>query len=158
MDRREKHKSHRPPQNPVRIANQQKDLALVSSAARKIAHVVLDLEKSNCRELTIYFVSERRICGLHQMYFADPSPTDCISFPIDSEILGDVFVCPKTAIEYAKKHNSDIYEEVALYIIHGILHLLGFDDLTPSDRRIMRKKEKKCMAACKEMIELLRPQ
>lgn len=97
------------------------------------------------------------MCDLHQQFFNDPSPTDCISFPIDDKILGDIFVCPKTAIDYAARIKKDPYPETALYIIHGILHLLGFDDLEAPKRRIMRKKEKQCMAHSKALVKLFRP-
>ena len=119
---------------------------------------VLDLKKIQCEEVSLYFVTERAICQLHRQFFDDPSPTDCITFPIDQETLGEIFVCPKVAICYASEMQIDPYEEVALYIIHGLLHLIGYDDLTPPERRIMRKNEKKCMAHCKAFMHLLRPQ
>jgi probable rRNA maturation factor len=123
------------------------------SAAKKIVRRVL--KSVPCQELSIYLVSESRIGSLHKKFFNDPRPTDCISFPIDSETLGEIFVCPKTAIKYATDTEGNVYEEVALYIIHGLLHLLGFDDMTANDKRIMRKKEKKCMADCKVFIKQL---
>jgi probable rRNA maturation factor len=123
---------------------------------RSLVQSVLQYQTSLCREVSIYFVTERRICDLHLEFFNDPTPTDCISFPIDSDLLGEVFVCPKTALRYSTKHSLDPYEEVALYVIHGILHLMGYDDLEPSQRRIMRKKEKLCMAHCKPIIDSLR--
>jgi probable rRNA maturation factor len=124
---------------------------------RKLVQAVLKLQNSKCREVSIYFVTERRICELHEEFFKDPSPTDCISCPIDNEILGEIFVCPKAALRYCACHDEDPYKELALYIIHGILHLMGYDDLEASKRRTMRKNEKKCMAECKTIIDLLRP-
>jgi len=105
----------------------------------------------DCYEVIFHFVNEPEICELHEEFFDDPSTTDCISFPIDDEktvenrILGEVFVCTDTAIKYAKEHNLDPYEEAYLYIVHGILHLIGFDDIKENDRIIMKKKEKQCM-------------
>ena len=141
----------------VRLANRQKDMKLSLPVVRALVQAVLKSQNHTCHEVSIYFVTERRICALHNEFFNDPTPTDCISFPIDHELLGDVFVCTKTALRYSEDHNQDAYEEVALYIIHGILHLLGYDDLEPSKKRIMRKKEKSCMAYCKTIIESLRP-
>lgn len=91
---------------------------------------------------------------MHKDFFQDSSPTDCISFPYDDSaeeddqsycFLGEVFVCPATAIEYVEKKGINVYEEVMLYIVHGLLHLLGFDDLEKSDRRKMRYQEKRAM-------------
>ena len=97
------------------------------------------------------------LAKLHDQFFQDPTPTDCISFPLDQQHLGEIFVCAKTAVEYATKRNLPPYEELSLYVIHGILHCLGFDDLEPSEKRIMRKKEKRCMALIKTQDLLLKP-
>jgi probable rRNA maturation factor len=59
--------------------------------------------------------------------------------------LGDVFVCPKQALVYAEEHELDAYREVTLYTVHGLLHLLGYDDIDPKDRTVMRAKEQKYM-------------
>ena len=144
------------PTTTVHLANRQKDMKLSMPVVRTLVQQVLLLQNNCCRELSIYFVTERRICDLHNQFFNDPTPTDCISFPIDSQLLGEVFVCPKTALSYSTKHDKDPHEEVVLYVIHGILHLLGYDDLEPSQRRTMRKKEKSCMAHCKTIIDSLR--
>jgi probable rRNA maturation factor len=169
MDRWQKHQSNRLTQDAsqlmslrsakiiVRVANRQKDLALSSPAVRALVRLVLDQENVSCKELSIYFVSEQKICALHKKFFNDDTPTDCITFPIDRATFGEIFVCPMTAIRYAAKNQGDPYDEIALYIIHGILHLLGFNDLQPGDRRIMRKKEKTCMAYSNELIKYLRP-
>lgn len=107
---------------------------------------MLDHLKVTGDEVAIYFVTEANIAQLHDQFFNDPTPTDCISFPLDERHLGEVFVCPSVAIAYARKKGLDPYQETALYVIHGLLHLLGYDDLEPKERRTMRKKEKTCMA------------
>ena len=80
-----------------------------------------------------------------------------MSFPIDEIHLGEVFVCPKTAIEYAGEKKLPIYEELSLYVVHGLLHCLGYDDLEPAKRRIMRKKEKSCMDLIRTKDLILTP-
>ncbi len=109
------------------------------------------------KEVSLYFVSVSRISKLHEEFFQDPSPTDCISFPLNGDHLGEIFVCPKVAIEYAAKRGLDPYQELTLYVVHGILHCLGFDDLEPSQRRTMRKKEKACMEFLKNHKLFLKP-
>lgn len=103
----------------------------------------LSLEKRNEADVSVHLITDKQMRGLHKTYFDDESPTDCISFPIDDEILGDVFVCPKTALLYAEKNQKDPYEEIALYIIHGLLHLIGYDDLQEEERKKMRRAETK---------------
>lgn len=105
-------------------------------------------------DLTIYFLTDEKMRSLHHQFFQDPSPTDCMSFPIIGE-LGEILVCPKTALTYAKKKSLDPYREVSLYIVHALLHLLGFDDLDPKQRRAMRKKEKSCIAYLDEHSGIL---
>lgn len=130
----------------ISVYSTQKDLKISKGSVRALVSEVLNYLSVSYREVAIYFVTEKKISLLHQEFFDDPSPTDCISFPLDEEDLGEVFVCPRTALEYSKKHNISPYEETALYVIHGLLHLIGYDDIDEKDRRIMRKKEKSCMS------------
>jgi probable rRNA maturation factor len=129
----------------IHIFNQQKDLPLEKRAVRLAVRSTLEFLGASYEEVAVYFVTEKKIASLHLEFFQDPAPTDCISFPIDSKYLGEIFVCPSVAIGYAKKRKLDPYEETSLYIVHGLLHLLGYDDLEEPLRRAMRKKEKSCM-------------
>lgn len=131
----------------VSIYTTQKRFPIDASAAVALTKEVLSCEGCQCDEVALHFVGTQRICRLHEEYFNDPSLTDCISFPIDSDassgyqVLGEVFVCPETARRYVGVHGGDLYEEITLYIVHGLMHLLGYDDLTEKDRTIMRQKE-----------------
>ena len=116
-----------------------------SSLIRKTVKALFKFLCLSCDEISFYFVSERKISALHAEHFHDPAPTDCITFPMDASYLGDIFVCPSIAIQYAEKKNLDPFQETLLYMIHGILHLLNFDDIDPKKRSYMRKKEKSCM-------------
>ncbi len=129
----------------VTVYNQQKDLPLSSSSIKNLTSALLSALEISCEEIILHFVSTKKISELHATFFNDPTTTDCISFPLDETILGEVFVCPETAINYSKKHNLDPYTEITLYLIHGILHLLGYDDLTPPEKKKMRRKEKWCL-------------
>jgi probable rRNA maturation factor len=146
----------------VEIINSQKSLKISKLQVKRIVKAVLALESRCYDEAAIHFVTQSKICELHAQFFNDPSPTDCISFPMDEEeqggykILGEVFVCPQTAVEYAEKHQKDPYEETTLYLVHGLLHLLGYDDLDKRERLKMRAAEKKQMAHLKELQLVLR--
>ncbi len=160
MGRWPKHKSDRPAQNSfrlvIRIFNRQKDLKISKGSTRTLIASLLNFLNVSTEEISLYFVTEKEICKLHEQFFQDPSPTDCISFPIDQSHLGEIFVCPKVAVAYAKKRGLDPHEETSLYIVHGILHLLGFDDLETQAKRRMRKKEKSCMRHLYEHKVILR--
>jgi len=114
-------------------------------------------------EVIIHFVTKKKISAVHRDYFNDPSPTDCISFPIDHPneknpfILGEIFISPKVALEYAREHDLDPYEEASLYLVHALLHLLGYEDTEKEKRIKMKKKEAKIHSYLKEKKSLLYP-
>ena len=58
---------------------------------------------------------------------------------------------PATAVEYAQKYRKDPFDETTLYIVHGLLHLLGYDDLNEEDRKKMRKAEARHMRQLKKL-------
>ncbi len=142
----------------VTIYNQQKDLPISAANIKLMVPFLLRTLEVSTDEVILHFVTLTAIGKIHDTFFSDPTPTDCISFPMDcpeteqgkvkGRILGEVFVCPKVALEYASEHQLDPHEETKLYIIHGILHLLGYDDLDSTSRRKMRRMEQKCMKIC----------
>ncbi|MBI5273351.1 MAG: rRNA maturation RNase YbeY [Chlamydiia bacterium] len=129
----------------INIYNQQRTFPLSRVSVRKAVETLISFLSISCDECSLYFVSTKKITALHAEFFEDPTPTDCITFPIDSSYLGDLFVCPDAAITFAASQNRSPYQELLLYIVHGFLHLLGYDDIDPISRRSMRKMEKQCM-------------
>lgn len=133
----------------ILITDEQSDLLIARSAIEKIVEAVLTAEGQKCDEVSIRFVDTPMICELHKQFFDDPSVTDCISFPIDDmeetgyRVLGEVFVCPKTALDYAKANKTDPYGELTLYVVHGLLHLMGYDDIALPDIEEMRAAEQR---------------
>lgn len=142
------------------VTNKQKMLFIDKQQVAALAEAVVSFEGKHCDEVGIHFVSIRRISQLHGQYFKDPTPTDCISFPIDGPsapycMLGDVFVCPQVAVEYALSKQNDPYEETTLYVLHGLLHLMGYDDMEDMDRKKMRAAERRHMQKLKKQNLLL---
>jgi probable rRNA maturation factor len=147
----------------VNVSDEQTSLPLDPLQIEQIVHQVLKEEGVITDEVNIYFVDTPTISNLHQLYFNDPTTTDCISFPMDLDdeetdysILGEVFVCPETAIDYAKENQHNPYEETTLYIVHGLLHLLGYDDIEDPDREEMRLAEKRHMHKLKNLDLILK--
>lgn len=145
----------------IHIVNEQNSLKISSKQVEKLIHQVLNEENCFCDEVSVTFVDTQRICDLHDEFFQDPSPTDCISFPMDLEeddpyrVLGEVFVCPDTAIRYAAEHGGDPYEETTLYIVHGLLHLMGYDDIDEQDCMEMRQAETRHMTKISKLELIL---
>lgn len=147
----------------VTVYNSQKDLKISKSSINSLIQYLLPFLQIQTDEIIIHFVSVKKICELHETFFDDPSQTDCITFPIDSpesteehRILGEVFVCPKTAIEYGKQNEIDPYLETSLYLVHGVLHLIGYDDLSPLELKKMKKQEQICIDRLKKENLLLK--
>jgi probable rRNA maturation factor len=137
----------------IRCYDTQSALKISPSQVELLAKGLLAFKKIQTDEVIFHFVDQQTICDLHEDFFQDPSPTDCISFPIDRpedvsggyHLLGEVFVCPEVAITYAKEHALSPYDELSMYLMHGLLHLIGYDDMTDSEEKIMREEEKTCM-------------
>jgi probable rRNA maturation factor len=131
---------------------------------KKVVFFLFELLQIKTDEISIQFVSEKKISQLHDLFFQDPTPTDCITFPIDSiacesdryHLLGEIFICPKIAKQYAEKHHINPFEELCRYVIHGILHLMGFKDEKPDLRAQMKRKENACLRRLRQrgLLEL----
>ena len=150
MERRRKHQSHRASKNPcccIKIFNRQSNLPIDAASVRKLVEFFLQEKKVDTPEVNIYFVGSRKITQLHAKHFQDPTPTDCITFPHGKELLGEIVVCPKAALDYNPKKP---YEEMTLYVIHGLLHLLGYDDIEKKKRAVMRREEARLMKLAKK--------
>jgi len=138
----------------VIIRNTQYDLIISKPCIKKLFFFLVEQKEITTDQINVYFISKKIISRMHQIYFQDPTPTDCISFPLDDpssyqkgHILGEIFICPAIAKEYAKEHGEDPFKELSLYLIHGFLHLIGFDDLNPQDRRIMLREQNRLLKA-----------
>lgn len=134
----------------ITLHNQQKSLKVPLALVKRICKTVAQGENETFDEVAVFLVSKEEISRLHDEYFEDPTVTDCITFPLDGpdeeyRVLGDIFVCPEVAIEYAKENNLNSLEECALYIVHGMLHLFGYDDIKEKDRKVMKQAEKRYM-------------
>ena len=99
-------------------------------------------------ELSIVFVDDATIAQVHADFMDDPTPTDVITFPAapEMESSGEIIV----SVEHAEKRANELGEpfsrELSLYLIHGWLHLAGYDDHTDEDRIEMRKAEQEALA------------
>lgn len=133
----------------VTIFDEQNDLKFSHEGVRSIVKVVLSHYEIDTDEVILNFVDTKSICSLHKEYFDDPTVTDCITFPIDGtdptstpSLIGEIFICPETGIKHDPENP---HRELALYVIHGLLHLIGYDDLTEEDQKVMREEECKCL-------------
>jgi probable rRNA maturation factor len=121
----------------VLVSNRQ-DLPVDQAGLAGLAERVLLAEGLTGGELSLSFVDLDEMSGLHERYAEEPGPTDVLSFPMDDEgLLGDVVVCPAEAV----RSNPDLSAELRLLVVHGVLHLLGYDHQSDQDRAAMWAKQ-----------------
>lgn len=94
-------------------------------------------------ELSIVFVSDATIAQVHADFMDDPTATDVITFPANPEMesAGEIIVSVDHAISRAHELGEPFSRELSLYLIHGWLHLAGYDDRNDTDRAHMRAAE-----------------
>ena len=109
---------------------------------KKVIEFVLKKEGKDKKGLSLAFVGALRIKKLNKKYLKRNYPTDVLSFPEQEWGLGEIVICPFKVKKNAKKFNSSFKKELARVLIHGILHLLGYDhERSKKEAEKMRKKE-----------------
>ena len=106
-------------------------------------------------ELNLLFVDRAAMTELNSQYMGEPGCTDVLSFPLDTDeldgldggptLLGDIVVCPDYAAEQAPAHAGTYNDELALLIVHGVLHILGMDHAEPDEEAAMQAAEQQLL-------------
>ncbi len=114
----------------------------------------------NEKNVSFTFVSPRVISKINREYVGHKGVTDVISFSYleenydDEETVADIMICVEVAHkEGQKRDNSSYAEELALYAVHGILHIVGEDDLTEDKRKQMRRREREVITKLKQNFD-----
>jgi len=117
---------------------------------KKLAAAVLEILKQADAELSIALVGNAEIRRLNARYRKKDYPTDVLSFPVEDRLivgdrlLGDVIISVPKARAQAKERRRTLDEEMTTLLIHGVVHLLGYDhERSAKDARIMSRLEKK---------------
>ena len=153
----------------VFVADEQRSVPVDVARWRVLGEGILDAEgvRGNV-ELSLLFVEEDDIAALNEQFLGHTGPTDVLAFPIDAVdvdvmssptsghsgpdrpppdptdqplLLGDVVICPVVAERQASDHAGSYDDEVALLVVHGILHVLGHDHAEPNETALMRRRE-----------------
>ena len=139
----------------VFLANEQEiplDEPLLAALAR---HVLESEEVEPSAELSILFVGADHIRRLNARYAGDDHATDVLAFPMteddddddDPLMVGDVVVCPEVARENAAKAGTALELELQTLVVHGTLHLLGYDHQNDAQRTAMDKRTNEIIAS-----------
>jgi probable rRNA maturation factor len=160
------------------IANRQRTRKLNTRLLKKIAEALLaDLEIGDA-ELGINFVAEREMTLINETFLRHEGSTDVITFDYAEKVVqasrlrkkslkresrrrdacatlcGEMFICVDEAISQSKKFNTTWQSEIVRYLVHGILHLLGHDDLQAAARRKMKREENRRLAGLSKKFSL----
>jgi probable rRNA maturation factor len=157
----------------IYAADEQADHPVAVERWSALARSVLESEGIvRDTEVSLLFVDEATISSLNQRFLDKEGPTDVLSFPIEDEaarsgrspdeggtgpgsieadtgrllLLGDVVICPAVAAGNAVEHGVTFDDEIALLVVHGILHLLGMDHLVEAEAERMELREQQLLA------------
>jgi len=129
----------------VAIHSQQEAVVIDRGRMREISRLVLEGEKEADAEISLAFVDNPTIHTLNKRYLNHDEPTDVLSFPLSEpgarRLSGELVIGVEVALEQAKSRGHDVQAELALYVIHGLLHLCGYDDHDPREIVTMRERE-----------------
>jgi probable rRNA maturation factor len=140
----------------------------------RLAQLVLREERApDDAELSVVFVDEQAMTDLNERFLEGTGPTDVLAFPLDDDVapggrqpdeggrgpgsadeptdpptvLGDVVVCPAVAARHAAERSIPVDDELALLVVHGVLHLLEYDHAEPAETERMRRRERELLEA-----------
>jgi probable rRNA maturation factor len=133
----------------ITVTNAQSQLPADKKRLRRAVRMILKDESIERAKIDVAVVDDPTISELHQRYLNDPSPTDVLSFLLERSpkyLEGEIVVSAATAAASAPTYNWTAADELLLYVIHGALHLVGYDDTTSKKRSIMREKEGEYLA------------
>lgn len=94
-------------------------------------------------EIFIWLISDRRMALLHRKFLGRPGATDVLTFQ-----HGEIFISVDTAGRHARAFGNSLIRELKLYIVHGLLHLHGFDDQTPAEAHKMKAAQERILSNC----------
>jgi probable rRNA maturation factor len=124
---------------PVNIAELE---AFAAEAVRRCLRLQKG-KRTDLRKLTevfVWLISDRRMAFLHRKFLGQSGPTDVMSFQ-----HGEIFISVETARRHARAFGNSLVHELKLYIVHGLLHLQGFDDQTPGEVYKMKRAQEKIL-------------
>jgi probable rRNA maturation factor len=135
-----------PGDKPVVLCSDRQSMPVDEEALASLARDTLRGEGLRRAELSVSFVDEAEMTGLHERYMNEPGATDVLSFPLEDEmdgdvrLIGDVVIAPAVA---ARNNPGDLQGELRLLLVHGILHLLGYDHEDEAEKAAMWARQER---------------
>jgi probable rRNA maturation factor len=131
----------------VEVAHRQSSLLLPESLVERAVRLALPAAQG---EVSVALVDDEQIRQLNARYLGHDWPTDVLSFCLEARegyVEGEIVCSAQTARRVAERLGCPPQQEALLYVVHGALHLAGYDDQTPQDRQAMRTREREILCA-----------
>ncbi|QDT55572.1 Endoribonuclease YbeY [Caulifigura coniformis] len=158
--------ARRRPPFEIAIHRSSRCVPLAAARLKSVIRAVLEDEQVASAEISLAIVGDEEIHRVNREHLDHDFPTDVISFLYSGNhdpnsvagkgtskrrgagqaLEGELVVSDETARREAPKHGWTAQSELELYVVHGLLHLCGYDDLTPGERRVMRRREREVIA------------
>ena len=131
----------------IQISLEKKIPNLPEKAIKQLIESVIRELKLSAREIHVIFVDDEYLRKLHREYLHDDSYTDVMTFNLSDsgEVEGEIYISVDRARVQARQYQVSVEEEIARLVIHGLLHLKGYDDATPAERQNMHQLENKML-------------
>jgi probable rRNA maturation factor len=130
----------------IKIASPQETVELDRGRLREIARAVLEGEAVSAANISLAFVDNATIHRLNKQFLDHDEPTDVLTFPLSGPgaktLEGEIVIGAEVARAQALERNHAESAELCLYVVHGLLHLCGYDDTTAAAAREMRERER----------------
>jgi probable rRNA maturation factor len=130
----------------ISIASPQENVPIDRGRMREVARRVLDGEGVKEAEISLAFVDNATIHRLNKEFLDHDEPTDVLSFPLSDptakRLAGEIVIGADVGQAQADNRGHDVQAELALYVIHGLLHLCGHEDDTEQTKKEMRQRER----------------
>lgn len=139
------------PSYSIDIQTSHSALSVPDDAVRAAIEAVLSDEKISAAEIGVLLTDDAEIHRLNREHLAHDVPTDVITFPLSDpadggKLEGELVVSLDTAARVAAEHGWSLAAETLLYLVHGTLHLCGYDDLSDQARPTMRRREREILS------------
>jgi probable rRNA maturation factor len=143
----------------VRVQNRQRRVPVSVARLRRLGERALSAVDRGDRELHVSVVDDREMRRLHGRYLGRPRATDVMAFdlegPVPSPLLGEVVISAETAARQARSVGVPVALELDLLLVHGLLHLVGYDDHDPGAARLMHERAREILSASQPPPERL---
>jgi probable rRNA maturation factor len=125
----------------ILIADLQDAIPLPLAKLKRLAQRVIARETLGPGNLSVAFVDRATMRRVNRRFLKHDFDTDVLAFPLDGDLIGEIVISPEYARGEAKRRGLPVAEEIARYLVHGILHLAGYDDHDPKAKAKMWKRQ-----------------